>query len=339
MICPHCHRDLKRSERSDYRCKYCSRLFALEPKEGGIRIHDLRVHRLAEKLTDDGRIHYTLPQLWYAAARGRLPDPFDKIFGIGCFVFIAGIIAVVAAISTDLSWGTALTAVGVLMVVLLLLFFVAWPWYERRAKIRMPEKLGDFRARLLRWEATYNGNLPPGMVDDSKVTVPVVTEPRVAVVCPDPTVLACLAANGVAAAHSAALVGSLDRVPPDVPVVVLHDASPEGIRLAADARAAFGSRVVAPGLRPKAVLAEEKAIKLRERPLPEAEVRGLRALDPALTQEEAGWLGAGWWSPLAAVRPPRLLKVLDRAIARAHGEPDADRRAARQVGFLTWPGA
>jgi hypothetical protein len=65
-----------------------------------------------------------------------------------------------------------------------------------------------------------------------------------------------------------------------------------------------------------------------------ARPRGLDGL--GLDQREVEWLRQRWWSPIAAVRPRRLLAAVTKAAERA-GAADADRRRARRVGFLTWP--
>ncbi|MEU3271370.1 hypothetical protein ABZ639_11020 [Saccharomonospora sp. NPDC006951] len=343
MICPHCQRDLKRKERTDYRCSYCRRLFALEPKEGGVVMHDVRVRKLAAKLSDGGKLRYTMPQLWYAAARGRLRDPLDTAGGIGCGVAAVSAFAVLPiAVISSWDWGlillTMLIVVGIWIVTYLVVRFAVAPWCVRNGKVPMPEELGPFRSRMRRWETVY-GEPPPYLADETNFVVPEVARPRVAIVVPDRAVLACLAASGIPGEHSAALAGSLAEVPPDVPVIVLHDASIEGIRLACEARTAFGDRVVTPGLRPKAVMGQEKAIKLRYRRPARAELRSLRELRTGLTEDELTWLDHGWYTPLASVPPAKLLAVLTKSIARATGEPGAETAAAQRVGFLTWPGA
>ncbi|PWV85927.1 hypothetical protein SAMN05421630_10235 [Prauserella marina] len=343
MICPHCQRDLKRKERSDYRCYYCRRQFALEPKEGDIVMHDVRVRKLADKLSDGGRLRYTLPQLWYAAARGRLRDPVDTAGVIGCTVVgLSVFVQLPIAVISSFDWGLILSAVlimvGVWIVTYLVLKFALVPWCKRNGKVPMPEELEKFRSRVRRWEVVYR-EPPPRMADETNLVVPEIAEPRVAIVVPDRAVLACLAASGVPGEHEAALVGSLAHVPPGVPVIVLHDASPQGIRLACEARAAFGARTVTPGLRPNAVMGQEKAIKLRERRPTGAEMRSLRDLRPGLTEDELTWLGNGWYTPLASVPPAKLLAALTRAITRATSGPGAETATAERVGFLTWPGA
>jgi hypothetical protein len=76
-------------------------------------------------------------------------------------------------------------------------------------------------------------------------------------------------------------------------------------------------------------------LRLREdAPRPE----DLARLRPdALTQEEIDWLAQGWWSPIAAVPPAKLLAAVDRSLQQIEETSDPDRRRAQAVGFLTWP--
>lgn len=55
-----------------------------------------------------------------------------------------------------------------------------------------------------------------------------------------------------------------------------------------------------------------------------------------LTDTELDWLGKGWWSPIAALRPVTLMRRVGAAADRL-GDPA--RRTAATVGFLTWPEA
>ncbi|MFB7379105.1 hypothetical protein ACFC6U_32530 [Kitasatospora purpeofusca] len=188
----------------------------------------------------------------------------------------------------------------------------------------------DFRVKVLhRWAEVYRG-LPKGVIEDTSVTPPASVKPPVlAVLCPDRTVTAFLHANTFAVRYRAVIVGSVAELPDDLPVVVLHDASPQGLLLAREARAARPTvPVVDAGLSPRTVVAAgERAVQLYEhqerKPLDEL-LAGL----PGLSEGERLWLGKGLWSPLVAVPPKRLLTMAERA---------AERALRKNVGFLSWP--
>ncbi len=336
MICPHCSRSLQQKQRTGRRCTFCRNEFVFEPKDR-LRLHDLRVRKLAGKLGDGGRLRYTVAQLWYAAARKEMGKPGTPLEGCGCGVFLAGVLAVlviggVNGFDPGVLRGLAI-GVGALVVLANVLIMVRRARLRREAAVSVPMPIGEFRDMILRrWPGIY-GAWPPGLVDEERATAPVVAQPRVALVCPDRAVLACLADNGVPQRLGMALTMSPENLPPAVPVVVVHDADVPGCRLAASVRAALPGRVVVDaGLHPRTVLRREGLVRLRRKPFAPAELAGL-----PLGVEEVGWLSQGWWSPVAAIPPAQLLAAVAAAARRAEGATDPDRRRAERVGFLTWP--
>ncbi|KOV36042.1 hypothetical protein ADK60_07720 [Streptomyces sp. XY431] len=188
----------------------------------------------------------------------------------------------------------------------------------------------EFRIKVLNPWAEVYGGLPTGVVEDSAVRPSVPDgSPVLAVLCPDRTVTAFLHANTFAVRYRAVIVASAAELPDDLPVIVLHDASPQGLLLVRETRAARPAvPVVDAGLSARtAVAAWDRAVHLYEhqerKPLEE-----LLARLPGLSEREHNWLAKGLWSPLVAVPPKRLLTMAERAAERAlHGN----------VGFLSWP--
>jgi len=271
-----------------------------EPRLNRLHLHDVKVRRLADKLSDGGRLSYTVTQLWYAAARGSAARRVRS-----------------AGRHTKPTPGLG--------------------FLRARARKPRPPKLvamplAEFRELVLwTWSDIYDA-WPDGVVDETVVEVPPRERPRLALVCPDRTVLACLQANGVPDAHDMVLTASLADVPPSVPVLLLHDASPDGCRFAARARAELpGRTVTVAGLRPRAVLRRQSHFLRLRWPARPRELDGL-----GLDQQEVEWLRQRWWSPIAAAPPQRLLAAVTKAAERASAA-DADRRRAQRVGFLTWP--
>ncbi|KRV46472.1 hypothetical protein AQ490_11275 [Wenjunlia vitaminophila] len=337
MICPHCSVNLLHKERTGRTCLACKRTFALEPKDNELRLHDVRMRTLAEKLGDGRGLRYTAPQLWYAASRNRIPPAGQA--SRGCFVTLVVItlVAAVSIVSANPFRKPVLLVGGPVLAVLVLCLFLARRRARRVDPVRMPMSLERFESAVLqRWAEVY-GRRPRGLVPPTAAPLPAPPRPGVAVLCPDRAVLDCLAANDAPAAPTMAMVQSPDQVPPGVPAVVLHDASPSGLAFAAAARTALGERALVVGLLPRSVMAHENAVRLRESPLPQYGVAELRASCPTLTDEELDWLAQGWWSPLAAVPPAALLTAVHQAARRAAEATDPDHRGARGVGFLTWP--
>jgi hypothetical protein len=337
VICPHCSRNLPYKQRGRKRCGYCRQEFAFEPKTNKLHLHDLKVRKLGERLSDGNRLRYTVTQLWYGAARKQLGETKTPLAGCGCFLIFGGLasIGVIAGlIHVDAeSIGGVLLGVGVVVVLAYVLLVMVRGRMRREAVLRPAVPLGEFRDMILRrWAEVYRG-LPASMIDEEMATAPVVAHPRIALVCPDRSVLACLAANGVPQTFAMLLTMSPENLPPGVPVVVVHDASAEGCRFAAWVRAGSTGRVVVDaGLRPSAVQRKEGMIRLRRKPFAPGELAGL-----PLTHAEVTWLAQGWWSPVAAIGPAPLLAAVTKAAQRAQAVGDPEHRRAEQVGFLTWP--
>jgi hypothetical protein len=328
MICPNCGASLLRRQRSRRRCSRCRREFALEPKENPFQLHDLRLRRLAEGLSDAGALRYTETQLWYAAGRKALQARTSALTpGRVVAVLVAGGVsmAIVSAVA-----GPAWAIIDAALVVAVIAV-----WVSRRRRARMPMPLARFHTMILgRWTRRY-GSPPLGLIDGPVVPQPA---PRAtaALLCTDDSTARCLYANGVPERYGVWLTSSVQGLPPAVPVLVLHDASIPGCLLVAEARRAAGSRVVDLGVRPRSVMTASGAIRLREAPRDLPADEELR-LFTGLAEQEVSWLEKGWWSPLAAVGPARLMSLVAAAVDRIDAGRDPDRRAARAVGFLTWP--
>ncbi|MEV6400485.1 hypothetical protein AB0M39_37860 [Streptomyces sp. NPDC051907] len=175
--------------------------------------------------------------------------------------------------------------------------------------------------------------------------------PRAVIVCTDHAVAVFLAANDIPARLEAVLVeadglgadfvvqealAELAGLRGDLPVVVLHSATAQGVLVAPLLRAAHPGRVVVDaGLPVAAVKDRRHAVRLVE-DWPPDEIDQLRTV-AGLSEAEAAWLAQGFWSPLAAVPPPLLEAVVVRAVERARTAPPPGPGAAQSQGFLTWP--
>lgn len=343
MICPHCSENLLRRERTDRRCPKCTRPFALEPKECPYALHDLRLRKLSEKLSAGRGLSSTATQLRYAAARRRLPSLKEAYWTIvGSWVaivvvptYIGSIVS--GAILSNSGWWKVPVFGLLVLVIGLAVIRASWPLLRRRAHVRMQVTDEAFRDDVFApWTAVYGG-LPTGVVYEEWVGIPEVADPRMVLTCADPSVRACLAANRVPERYGMRLVESIDDVPPGLPVLMLHDASIAGFGSVRAARPVLGDRVRVVGLSPRSVMDDLSAINLREPVLPRSATEFLHG-EP-LSREEIYWLQDGWWSPIAAVPPARLLAAVSAAAERIEDDSDPDRRFARQLGFLSWPTA
>lgn len=217
MICPHCEHQLLRKERPGNRCAYCRRLYALDPKTNTLGLSDLRVRRVMAALSAEGHVAVAPGQLWYALSRrslrtsalGAVWNPLLAVGGVA--LLLAGVLVpFVPAFFT----GAVFLLVSLSVVV------------ARGAGVGRgvpPVDRDAFRSAVLApWLRVY-GELPPGLVDEpvrerNPYGVPISPQKPArgagadgVLLCPDPSIVAFLAAEGVAGHYGLALVRTLDE--------------------------------------------------------------------------------------------------------------------------------
>lgn len=322
MNCPHCTRSLRYRERSGSRCFHCGQEFVFDPKTNWVGMHDLRLRRLVAKVSEHGKLRYTARQLWCLARRRPAPPPVttnkskNNVFGA---VVGVGAVAVFALAN---SAGAVGAIIGVIATLLAL-------WAVVVSRLRAAAASDDdrlsyryFRDGLLKdWPRVY-GELPHGLVDEMRFYLAPIAEPRMALLCADPSVVACLAANGVLHEHGIVAVDKVSALPPGLPVLVLHDASAKGLEFA---RQAPRSATVV-GVHPRTARSGRMLVLRGPRP-PKELMRELKDL----SWQERRLLAGGRWAPIAAVPPKQLVKVVREHAATLAG--------AERIGFMTWPGA
>ncbi|MCF8606496.1 hypothetical protein L5I01_24385 [Gordonia sp. HY442] len=346
MICPHCGVDVRYRERPDYTCNQCNREFALEPKSTPFQLNDLRALRLADKLRTDEGLRFTYEQFRYAAGKRTLETHLDSpwlfaFWGTAGAIFFLTLtpglpLALVAGPDLiGVSGGTLVAWLFIgsacLIALSMIINGLRRPSMLRNRRIEVDGSLDDFAATVDdRWKSVY-GTTIPGLVDERRAPIEHAASPRYAVLCPSRSVLVCLSWNDVVRERYLILALHPDQVPPDMPVLVIHDASPAGLRLVAEARRRFGPLAVDVGLSPRtAMAAEPPRVWLRE---PTLSSDAAASLPGDLSDDERAWLEIGWWTPVAAVPPRKLIAAVNRAVDRF--EPGT--AEARTVGFLTWP--
>lgn len=343
MICPHCNANLLYKQRGGHRCSRCKRAFALDPKTNRLLLHDRRLRALVARISVDGTLRYTADQLRHAAARKPLRYHQGRIERH--VPLSAGRRLLRAALSSALIAIAAIAVAGILGARDVLLAIIGGVVYVVVFAMAMsspmeaiPMTLEAFRRSVLeRWRTVY-GEALPGLVDRALSTrvMPSSDQAHAVLVCPDADVLACLAANGV---HERLGLGlapvtrgeAVDWLPSvlvvGAPVLfALHDASAAGCLFAARLRGSLGPpwQVIDLGLAPRTVIAGRTLLRLRDKPPPQEEIDELRATG-TVTDDEARWLARGLVSPLAAIPPAKLIKVVEESVL------------AGGVGFLTWP--
>jgi hypothetical protein len=332
VICPHCRGRVGFRNRTGNRCGSCNRKFALEPKRNAIGMHDVRLRRLFDDLGHDD-MRYTVGQLYYASMRKDLRRAARPRYG-----FAVGLVAVAAAAAVcgfGNGWWIPLVLAGLLL--------VACAGYVRAARagrfnqlVRPPlTEIAFARTILARWRNGY-GQDPPGLVRESATAVgPNHPDPVLAVLSPSDTVLVSLWANDIKR-RKVALAKRVEDLPARVPVALLHDVSVAGYLFADRSRTSLAGRIVVDLTpRPQVVRRARRPVLRRDEPPRSDQMQRLRTAG-RLTDAELSWLGKGWWSPIAAMRPAVLMRRVGTAVDKL-GDPA--RRTAAAVGFLTWPGA
>ena len=358
MICPHCRASLPRKERTGGVCSGCRRPFALDPKVHGRGMHDTRVRRVVERLTDQGRRQITVTLLCYAARtandsweatpRSGRPPWIGRSVGA---VLLVGLLWLAFAVQGVPSAGLLWWASAAAAVLGYLLARGKRYRPARRAGAYLLPSLSDFRLMICgRWVEVY-GSLPAGVVDDRTYRRPPedtgggrrAGEHRrtetVALLCPDRAVRVFLSANGFPRRLNLTLAAGLAELPRTGPVVVLHDAGARGLQLVADARAREPGRVIVDaGLPVRAVLGNRAAVRLHEEPPASVRERPdwLRRME-RVAPRDAEWLLKGWYSPVAAVPPALLGRAVTPAVDTARSAPDPARRQAAAGGFMSLP--
>ncbi|MCS6839339.1 MAG: ABC transporter permease [Roseiflexus sp.] len=364
MKCPHCLAELKYRERRDKKCPQCQKQFALEPRENMLKMSDLRLHGLADRLSHRGTYRYTPAQLAYFVFRRELQSIFKTefswsepsavvatiIFGI---VFLVTLACTLSLILRDRSLFSAVVALGIGA----LIGSIAVGLYYRAMKSSHPYR------RLLpvieSFETTYvipwvsvHGPLP-GRVTDQEIAAlrraqlhP--SQVRAVLASPVADVLDCLRANGLPDCLGLALLSTdgpfsaaderilaLLRQNPRLPLLLIHDASVAGCLLPVLLPGKWGlspnHRVIDLGLRPRHVKPQRLPWTLEQAPqvlinLLERRVRMPGGL--TLENEELEWLRQGFVTSALFIPPARLVNVVTKAVERLTSAPVAAGRGA-----------
>ncbi|QES46938.1 hypothetical protein DEJ50_02810 [Streptomyces venezuelae] len=354
MICPNCSTQLKRRQRTGQKCSHCHRRFALDPKLHGRGMHDLRIRRCVDSLTDGGRLTVTITQLWYRSRTSTHTWRAREAHGVRHWIrrlvtlpVCAGLLVCWALTHGLLAFLSAAAAVAVLIAAP-----QCFPYYPARpAGSSVSPSEWHFRRLMTgQWQPAYGG-LPPGVVDDAGTAAPgnaapKPRRPRAVILCTDHAVAVFLAANEIPGRLQAVLVeadpgaahDALVDLPGRLPVVVLHDASALGALLAPLLRIAHPDRAVVDAGLPVAAVRHRSGVVHCVSTVRTPAVAELRSV-ARLSEEDAAWLADGFWSPIAAVPPPRLAALVETAVERAVAMAAAAGRpgSAPEYGFLSWP--
>ena len=351
MLCPHCNQNLLYKERSGRKCSKCRREFAFEPKTDALGLHDKRFLKAVAKLGADGKLYFTSGQLQHFLSRKKIKNSFSSV---RVWLFFIGFVAFAATIFLLMN-GSAVALLSLVILVAAIIISFILASRQSAGALSLPQSSRAFEETILgRWQAVYR-QLPANLLSNRK-TLPKPQNPetvRAALVCAEPEILNCLSANRTDENLGLLLLNAAQpekaglefiQNQSDLPVFVLHDASAEGCLLKekfASAYLAGKRKVYDLGLRPATAI-KTNSLRLR-RKMPETD----GDKPSGLTPEENAWLNGGNYTPLLALTPTRLIKLVTRGVngrfeAAVKTDQKAvektDRRAAQSVGFMTWFG-
>ncbi|MDW8232343.1 MAG: ABC transporter permease [Roseiflexaceae bacterium] len=352
MKCPHCLVELKYRERRDKKCSQCQKQFALEPRENTLKMSDLRLRGLADRLSHRGTYRYTPAQLAHFVFRRELASIFKTgfswsepsavvatiIFGL---VFLVTLACMLSVILRERSLFSAVIALATGALV----GSIAAGFYYRAVKSSNPYR------RLLpvieSFETTYvvpwvsvHGLLPGWVTNQESAALRQVQLPpsrvRAVLASPVADVLDCLRANGLPDRLGLALISTdgpfsaaderiiaLLRQSPRLPLLLIHDASVAGCLLPALLPGKWGlspnHRVIDLGLRPRHVKQQRLPWKREQTPQELINLLERRVQMPGgltLENEELEWLRQGFVTSALFIPPARLVNVVTRAVER-----------------------
>ena len=385
MICPHCQTNLLYKERSGKHCSRCRKQFAFEPKTDPLGMHDLRFKRLVSQLSTDGTQVYTPAQLLHHLSHKTLltarPLTFAGCLGnlfflsfcggfLGLMFFselIESLLGNISDFAQNNPLAFSILALTSLPFILFLVSWFFWNYTRPWRYLKLPLNFADFQKKYLaRWKQIYKEDplkmLTEAEMASAKSQQPPLEQVQAVLVCPTLDVRICLQANHIPKLLGVALlppnpanftpveksIWQKLQTQPDLPLFLLHSASPEGILLASHIRQKFELRaehqIIDLGLFPRQIMTHN-LMKLGAKPDP-ATLSSLSKNTP-LNEEEVAWLKKGFYGPILGLKPSRLIKIVNLALMKEMPDFSEEglknvstpEKQAQAVGFMTWPSA
>lgn len=369
MKCPHCLAELRYKERPDRKCPKCQGQFALEPRDNVLEMSDLRLRGLADRLSIQGIYRYTVLQLGYTAAWKKIKKETGEQISLRSSItvtVISGVILVAGMLGGHFFEPAIICSFVAMFGFIGLMIFGTSSIRLYNQSLNPPlhrflPLLASFEEQfVVPWERFY-GTLPGRLTAQEiaalrQLQLPL-SEVRAVLACPVDDILDCLRANGLPKSLGLALINperptdadeaiiALLRSHPQIPLLLVHDASVDGCLLPALLPARWGlashHRIVDLGLSPRQ--AQKLRLPWMRKEVPKElinllERRAQKQNGLPLTPEEIEWLRNGFVTSVLFIAPARLVDVVARAVERLTPKRIVDPEAqAQAVGFMTWP--
>ncbi len=335
MICPHCKQSVTYKERHYNICSNCNKEFAFEPKTHKLQLSDAYFSNVVKKLSNNDKLFFTPQQLQFALSQKKIKNSFSVYW-----LFIPAIITTIVAIVISANFVfvnsiNSLFAGGIIFS--LWMIFIPLLVRYRKMNFSLPQAFIEFESDVLhRWKQIY-GKYPDKLLVNYSPPGDFNFDLKGVLICDQREIGRCLIANH--AAKNLAIVADLNQLNDllqkrgVLPIYVLHDASRDGYQFFEKLKQQFGqhTRVFDLGFRPQAVM-KTNLLKFRE--------PGTRQNFKSLTAEENKWLNDGYYTPLFALRPEKLIQYVTRQMEnRSQAMADGNaREKAKAIGFMTWAG-
>jgi len=335
MICPHCTQSVTYKERNYNICSKCNKEFAFDPKTHTLQLSDTYFSNVVKKLSNNDKLFFTPQQLQFALSQKKIKNSFSVYW-----LFIPAIITTIIAIVVSANFVfkdsiNSLFAGGIIFS--LWMIFIPLLRIYRKKNFSLPQSLVEFESNVLhRWKQIY-GKYPDKLLVNYAAPGDFNSDLKGILICDNGEIGMCLRANH--AARSLAIAADLNQLNDLLqkrgvqPIYVLHDASRDGYRFFEKLKQQFGpqTQVFDIGFRPQGVM-KTNLMKFRE--------PGTSHNFNSLTADENKWLNDGYYTPLFALRPEKLIQYVTKQLehrSQALADNNA-REKAQAIGFMTWVG-
>lgn len=340
MKCPKCFETIKYKERSHNKCPKCSGSFAFEPKYHPLQLTDIYFSKVVDKLSDNGKLYFTPQQLQFAVSRKKIKSN-SKVLWLLIPAIITTIITFVVSANilkdlyNDDPFGRGLAASITVFVFLLWIVIMICLKIFRKTHISLPQHPQEFKDSVIHpWKSVY-GNVLQKLLSEKPKSAANNYNLRGILFCETKDTRDFLFANQLNIKFGLSVHTRLDsKIPDNLPIYVLHDASSEGIVFLEKIKERFANQrqIIDLGLRPNSVI-NSKLTKFRQ-------TNSTKNNFSSLTKVENDWLNKGYYTPLFVLKPEKLIQYVTKQIEQRSRKIAVDNpeKEAQAIGFMTWVG-
>lgn len=301
MQCPNCFVNIRASERFHNQCLKCNGTFVFEPKTHPLGLTDTFFTKTVDKLSDNGKYFFTPEQFYFSLNRKQIRrnNSLAGYIAIAVFTFIPAI-------------GTGWKAVVLAAVFWSCVF--AYKIFVASKTVSLKQEFHEFNSDVLQpWKSVHK-DLPPNLIMNKLANENLKQHQRGFLLCDTQSTANFLIANKLGKTLNIYVSNDVNfpknKNHQHLPIFMLHDASYEGYKFAAEIERLYENeqKVFDLGLRPHTAKELELA-RFRKKLLLSENIR-------SLTNEENRWLAKGFYTPLFVMKPSHLIESVSNKIER-----------------------